>query len=266
MERVAIEAVRVSRALTGDDLQRGGKAGYEGEVPGTLDNNAFRLRQNPRQAFGMVPHARQVIVLRSIDTHGNGDLRQGVVGKARRVRGHEHERPYPPIAEIGDVADLARDFPSGSTTKGAEPGVVGMLSAMRGDCVGTGFGTGDCQRSVAPVRMTHHPDTFVPDVRPELSVFQDCINHAGHLLGAADPHADTGYVVVLSSWVRGGRDSVALRGQHHREISVEQREAAGPMRDDDQPEISCSRWRLVGHRHLERNPSTKDRRQATERE
>src|SRR5438128_845521 len=86
MERVAIEAVRVSRALTGDDLQRGGKAGYEGEVPGTLDNNAFRLRQNPRQAFGMVPHARQVIVLRSIDTHGNADLRQGVVSKGRRVR------------------------------------------------------------------------------------------------------------------------------------------------------------------------------------
>jgi len=44
MERVAIEAVRVSRALTGDDLQRRGKAGYEGEVPGTLDKNAFRLR------------------------------------------------------------------------------------------------------------------------------------------------------------------------------------------------------------------------------
>src|SRR5439155_26651766 len=106
-----------------------------------LDNRAFPLRETARQAYGMVPHARQVIVLRTIDTHGNADLGQGVVGKARRVRGHEHERPYPPIAEIGDVADLARDFPSGSTTKGAEPGVVGMLSAMRGDCVDIGFGS-----------------------------------------------------------------------------------------------------------------------------
>jgi len=44
MERVAIEAARVSRALTGHDLQRRQKAGYEGEVPGTLDKNAFRLR------------------------------------------------------------------------------------------------------------------------------------------------------------------------------------------------------------------------------
>jgi hypothetical protein len=44
MERVAIEVVRVSRALPGDDPQRRGKAGYEGEVPGTLDENAFRLR------------------------------------------------------------------------------------------------------------------------------------------------------------------------------------------------------------------------------
>src|SRR5207247_8327488 len=128
MDSVAIAAGRVSRAVTGDNLQRGGKAGYEGEVPGTLDNNAFRLRQNPRQAFGMIPHARQVIVLRSIDTHGNADLRQCVVGKGRRVRGHEHEGPYPRIEEVGDVADLARGFPSRSTTKGAEPGVVGMLS------------------------------------------------------------------------------------------------------------------------------------------
>ncbi|HEX9419233.1 MAG TPA: hypothetical protein VGA81_09260 [Methylomirabilota bacterium] len=68
--------------------------------------------------------------------------------------------------------------------------------------------------------MTHYPDAFALDVRPELSVFQDRINHAGHLLGAADPHADTGYAVALSSWVRGGRDRVALRGQHHGEISV----------------------------------------------
>jgi hypothetical protein len=44
MERVAIEAVRVSRPLTGHDLQGRGKAGYEGEVPGALDKNAFRLR------------------------------------------------------------------------------------------------------------------------------------------------------------------------------------------------------------------------------
>ncbi len=168
----------------------------------------------------MIPHARQVIVLRRIDTHGDGDLRQRVVGEGRRVRRHEHDGPYPRIEEIGDVADLAGGFPSGSTTVGAELGVIGMLSAMRGDCAGTGFGTSDCQRSVATARMTRHPDAFALDVRPELSVFQDRINHAGHLLGAADPHADTGYAVALPSWVRGGRDRVAFRGQRHREIPV----------------------------------------------
>jgi hypothetical protein len=44
MKRVAIEAVRVSRPFTGDDPQPRGKPGYEGEVPGALDKNAFRLR------------------------------------------------------------------------------------------------------------------------------------------------------------------------------------------------------------------------------
>src|SRR5215813_7332602 len=127
MERIAIEAVRVSRALTGDDRQRHGKAGYEGEVPRTLDKNAFRLRQRPRQAVRMIPHARQVILLRSIDKHGNRDLRQRIVGEWRRVRRHEHNGVYPRIAEIGDGADLAGNLPGGSTTEGTEVGVVGVL-------------------------------------------------------------------------------------------------------------------------------------------
>ena len=86
MERVAIEAIRVSRTLTGDDLQRRGEAGYKGEVAGTLDKNTFRLRQRPGQAFGMVLHTRQVIVFRGIDKYGNRDLRQRIVGEGRRVR------------------------------------------------------------------------------------------------------------------------------------------------------------------------------------
>src|SRR5262245_20931 len=122
VERVAIEAVRVSRALTGEDLQRSGEAGYEGKVPGTLDENVFHLRQRPCQPFGMIPHARQVVFLRSIDEHGNRDLRQRIVGEGRRVRRHEHDGPYPRIAELRDVADLAGSFPSGSPTVVAELG------------------------------------------------------------------------------------------------------------------------------------------------
>src|SRR5262245_48297032 len=30
-------------------------------ILGTLDKNAFRPRQRPRQAFGRIPHARQVV-------------------------------------------------------------------------------------------------------------------------------------------------------------------------------------------------------------
>src|SRR5262245_5896537 len=263
MERVAIEAIRVSRGLAGNDLQRRGKAGYEGEVPGTLDHNAFRLRQRPRQAFGMIPHARQVIVLRSIDKHGNRDLRQRLVGERRRVRRHEHNGSYPRIAEIGDVADLAGSLPGGSTTGGTEVSVVGMLAAVRDDCAGTGFGTGDGQSGVATIRMPHYPDAFALDVRPERCVFLDGINDAGHLLRTADPHADAGYVVALPSWVRGRRHDVALRGERHREISVIQGQAAGPMRDDDHPKGPCSQWRIGGDRHLERYPSTEDRGQPT---
>ena len=110
MERVAIEAIRVSRGFAGNDPQRRGKAGYVGEVPGTLDHNAFRLRQRPRQAFGMIPHARQVIVLRSIEKHGNRALRQRIVGEWRRVRRHEHNGADPRIAKIGEVGDLWRDI------------------------------------------------------------------------------------------------------------------------------------------------------------
>jgi len=157
VERVAIEAVRVSRSLTGKDLQRRRKAGYEREVPGPPDHNAFRVRHRPRQAFGMIPHQRQVIVLRSIDKHGNRDLRQRIVGEGSRVRRHDHNGPYPRIAEIGDVADLARGRPSGGTTGGAEPGVIGMLATMCGNRAGTGFGTDDGQRGETPFECPTTP-------------------------------------------------------------------------------------------------------------
>src|SRR5262245_51611380 len=61
--------------------------------------------------------------------------------------------------------------------------------------------------------MPHDPDAFALDVRPERSIRQDGIDDAGHLLRAADPHANTGYVVARASWVRGRRDDVALRGE-----------------------------------------------------
>src|SRR4030095_4248326 len=119
---------------------------------------------------------------------------------------------------------------------------------------------------VAAIRMAHNPDAPALDVRPELSVFQDRINDAGDLLWAADPHPDTGYVVVLSPWMRGRRDDVTLRSQRQREVSVVDSESRGSVRDDDQPEVSSSGWRIGGHRQLKRNPSAENRRQPTWRE
>jgi hypothetical protein len=132
MERVAIEAVRVSRALTGYDPQRRGKARDEREVPGTLDQNAFRPGQRLRQALAMILHAGQVVLLRGVDKRGNRDPCQRIVREPHRVRRHEHNGPYPRIAELWKGADLASSFPSDSTTGAAEPGVVWMLAAMRG--------------------------------------------------------------------------------------------------------------------------------------
>src|SRR5262249_30291373 len=151
-------------------------AGNEGEMPGTFDKNAFRPRQPPRQAFGMILHSRQVIVLRSIDKYGNRDRCERIVGEGCRVRRHQHDGPYPRVAEFGDVADLAGSCPSGGTTEGAEPGVIGMLAAMRRDCARTRCGTGNCQRGVATIRMAYQPDAFALDVRAERSVLQERIN------------------------------------------------------------------------------------------
>src|SRR5262245_36455999 len=102
MERVAIQAIRSTRALTSDDLKHDGKAGYEGEVPRAHDENAVRSRQHSRHALSMIPHACQVVVLRRIDQHGNGDLRDPIVSEGRRVRRHEHDGAYPRIAELGE--------------------------------------------------------------------------------------------------------------------------------------------------------------------
>ena len=77
--------------------------------------------------------------------------------------------------------------------------------------------------------MAHHSDPIALNVAAEVSVFQDRIDDAGHLPRAADPDADTGYVVALASWVRGRGDNVALRGERHREISVEHGHATGSM-------------------------------------
>jgi hypothetical protein len=132
MEGVAIEAGWVSRALTGDDLRRCRKARDEREVPGTLDQNAFRPRQRLRQALAMILRARQVVILRGIDKRGNRDPCQRIVRELHRVRRHENYGPDPRIAELREVADLASSFPSGNTPAAAELGVVGMLAAMRG--------------------------------------------------------------------------------------------------------------------------------------
>src|SRR5262249_52767703 len=158
----------------------------------------------------------------------------------------QHDGPYPRVAEFGDVADLAGSCPSGGTTEGAEPGVIGMLAAMRRDCARTRWGTGHCQRGGATIRRAYQPDAVALDVRAERSVLQERIIDAGHLLRAANPHTDTGYVVALSSWVRRRRDDVAFRAERHPEISVEQGHAAGAVRDDDHPEGACRHWRVLG--------------------
>jgi hypothetical protein len=64
--------------------------------------------------------------------------------------------------------------------------------------------------------VAHDPDALPLDVGTELRVFQQCIDDAGDLLRPPDPHADSGDVVALSSWVRGGGDDIAMRGQRHR--------------------------------------------------
>jgi hypothetical protein len=149
------------------------------------------------------------VVLRGIEKHGNRDRRQRTVGEGSRVGRHEHNGPYTRVAEFGDVVDVARSLPSGSATEGAELGVVGMLAAMRDDRGRTGWGTGDGQRGVAAIRMTHDADAVAFDVRPESCVLEDRVDDAGHLLRPADPYADAGYVVASASRVRGRRDASA---------------------------------------------------------
>jgi hypothetical protein len=43
-----------------------------------------------RVAIEAIRVARQVVLLRSIDKHGNRDLRQRIVSEGRGVRRHEH--------------------------------------------------------------------------------------------------------------------------------------------------------------------------------
>ena len=77
--------------------------------------------------------------------------------------------------------------------------------------------------------MSHDPDALPLDVGTELRVFQQRIDDAGDLLRPPDPHAHTGDVVALSSWVRRRSDDIAMRGERHREISVVQGEPAGSV-------------------------------------
>ena len=104
-----------------------------------------------------------------------------------------------------------------------------MLSAVGDDGTGTRLRAGDRQRGVAAVGMAHDPDAVSLDVGTELRVFQHGVDDARHLFRPSDPHAWTRYVLVLSSWVRRGRDNIATRGQRHREIPVVQGEPTGAM-------------------------------------
>ena len=100
----------------------------------SFDQDVLRLRrQRLREALGVIPHDGQVIALRTVYTNRNGDPRERVIGEGGRIWRHEHNGAHTRITDVRNLADLPGGFPGGSTTVGAEPGVVGMLPTVRDD-------------------------------------------------------------------------------------------------------------------------------------
>ena len=152
MHRIAIEAFRVLRGLPGHEFQYPREARDEREMPGPFDENVFRLRrQRLREALGVIPHEGQVVALRAVHPDRNGHLCERVVGEGGGIRRHEHDGAHTRITDIRNIADLPGGFPRRRTTGGAEPGIVGMLSAVRNAGSGTRLRAGDGQRGVATV-------------------------------------------------------------------------------------------------------------------
>src|SRR5262249_46002839 len=142
---------------------------------------------------------------------------------------HEHNGAHTRITHIRNIAELPGGFPRRSTAEGAEPGIVRMLSAVRDAGSGTRLRAGDGQRSVATVRVAHHPDALPLDVGTELRVLQHRVDEAGDLPRTPDPHADAGDVVVLSAWVLGRSNNITMRGQGHCQVSMIQGGPTRPM-------------------------------------
>ena len=121
-------------------------------MPGPLDENVFRpRRQRLREALGVIPHESQVVALRAVHPDRNGHLCERVVGEGGGIRRHEHDGAHTRITDIRNIADLPGGLPRRSTALGAEPGIVGMLSAVRNAGRWTRLRAGDGQRGVATV-------------------------------------------------------------------------------------------------------------------
>src|SRR5205085_9410333 len=80
----------------------------------------------------------------------NGHRCERVVGEGGGIRRHEHDGAHTRITDIRKIADLPGGFPSHSTSEGAEPGIVGMLSAVRNAGSGTRLRAGDRPSAVSP--------------------------------------------------------------------------------------------------------------------
>jgi hypothetical protein len=99
----------------------------------------------------VIPHESQVIALRAIHPDRNGHLCERIVGEGGGIRRHEHDGAHTRITAIREIADLPDGLPRRRATGGAEPGIVGMLAAVRNDGSGIRLRAGDNQRGVATV-------------------------------------------------------------------------------------------------------------------
>src|SRR5205823_12960672 len=135
---IAIKVFRIPRGLTDHKPQCPREAGDEGEMTSPFDQEVLRpRRQRLREAIGVIPHEGQVIALCAVCTDWNGDPSERLVVEGDRIWRHEHDGTHTRIADVRNIADPARGFPSGGTTEGTEPGVVDMLLTLRDEGLGT---------------------------------------------------------------------------------------------------------------------------------
>ena len=206
----------VLRGLPGHEFQYPRETRDEREMPGPFDENVFRLRrQRLREALGVIPHEGQVISSAPYTRTGTATC-----ASASSVKG----------AVFGAMSTMART--RGPRKSGISP-TFRVASASqhhrrsrtwnRRDAVGSAqrWQRDSASRRRRPARCSHRfsgprPRCAPADVGTESRILQQRIDDAGDLLRPPDPHADTGDVVVLSSWARRGGDDIAMRGQRHR--------------------------------------------------